>query len=109
VKKLLTALCILLSTAGPVAAAVDANTASADALRGVSGIGPAIAKRIVEERRHGPYRSLDDLQARVKGVGESSVRRFAAGGLVVADGASSSARAAPTVETRGEPKASGRR
>ncbi|MFM1991082.1 MAG: hypothetical protein RJA99_4039 [Pseudomonadota bacterium] len=64
-------------------AAVDANTASAEALESVSGIGPAIAKRIVDERRKGPYRSLDDLQARVRGVGEAKARRLAAAGLTV--------------------------
>lgn len=64
-------------------AAVDANTASAERLEALSGIGPAIAKRIVDERRRGPYRSLDDLQARVKGIGEAKARRLAAAGLTV--------------------------
>jgi competence protein ComEA len=76
-------LCALLAWAGAAFAAVDANTASADALQSVRGVGPTIAQRIVEERRRGPYASLDDLQARVRGVGEASVRRMAAAGLSV--------------------------
>jgi competence protein ComEA len=76
-------LCALLAWAGAALAAVDANTASADALQTVRGVGPRIAQRIVEERRRGPYSSLDDLQARVRGVGEASVRRMAAAGLAV--------------------------
>jgi competence protein ComEA len=76
-------LCVLLAWVGAAFAAVDANTASVDALRGVRGVGPTIAQRIVDERRKGPYSSLDDLQARVRGIGESSVRKMAAAGLTV--------------------------
>ncbi len=64
-------------------AAVNVNTASFDELQTISGIGPATAQRIVEERRKGPFKSLDDLQARVKGIGESRVRKMAAAGLTV--------------------------
>lgn len=76
-------LCALLAWAGAAFAAVDANTASVEALRTVRGVGPTIAQRIVDERRKGPYSSLDDLQARVRGIGESSVRRMAGAGLTV--------------------------
>jgi competence protein ComEA len=64
-------------------AAVNVNTASFDDLQTISGIGPATAQRIVDERRKGPFKSLDDLQARVKGIGESRVRKMAAAGLTV--------------------------
>jgi competence protein ComEA len=64
-------------------AAVNVNTASFDELQTISGIGPATAQRIVDERRKGPFKSLDDLQARVKGIGESRVRKMAAAGLTV--------------------------
>ena len=52
----------------------------------MAGIGPTIAQRIVDERRKGPYKSLDDIQARVKGVGEASIRKMAAAGLTVSGG-----------------------
>jgi competence protein ComEA len=64
-------------------AAVNVNTASFDESQTISGIGPATAQRIVDERRKGPFKSLDDLQARVKGIGESRVRKMAAAGLTV--------------------------
>jgi competence protein ComEA len=67
----------------PARAAVDANTASRDELRKVRGIGEALAARIVAERANGPYRNLDDLAARVRGVGDASVRRLAQAGLRV--------------------------
>jgi competence protein ComEA len=67
----------------PVWAAVNVNTATPDELRTVRGIGPAIAKRIIDERGKGPFKSLDDLQARVRGIGEATARKFAAGGLIV--------------------------
>lgn len=74
-------------------AAVNANTASADELQTVRGIGPTIAQRIVQERAKGPYKSLDDLQARVKGVGSNSIRKMAEGGLTVSGGTSRAAKA----------------
>jgi competence protein ComEA len=70
---------------GPALAAVDANTASRDQLERIAGIGPALAQRIVAERRQGAFRDLDDLAARVRGIGEASLRRLVRGGLVVGD------------------------
>lgn len=84
-------------------AAVNANTASPDELRTVRGIGPSIAQRIVDERRRGAYSSLDDLQARVRGVGEASVRKMAAGGLVV--GAAGGVGAAGATPVAARPRA----
>ena len=84
----------LLALSGAAAAAVDANRADETALMGVSGIGPAIAARIVAARREGgPFRDLDDLRERVRGVGEANVRKMAAAGLAV--GAAGGAPAGP--------------
>jgi competence protein ComEA len=68
-------------------AAVDANSASADDLETIPGIGPATAKRIVEERAKGPFKGLEDLHVRVRGIGEARVRKMAAAGLTVVPGA----------------------
>lgn len=79
-------LAVLASLAPAVAFAsgVDANTADAAALVAVSGIGPAIASRVVAARREGgPFRDLDDLRERVRGIGEANLRRMAAAGLSV--------------------------
>ena len=45
---------------------VDANTAPVPVLEALPGIGPALAGRIDQAR---PFRSLDDLDRRVKGIG----------------------------------------
>lgn len=81
---LILAVFIALAPAAARAAGVDANTADAAALDGVSGIGPAIAARIVAARREGgSFRDLDDLRERVRGIGEANLRRMAAAGLSV--------------------------
>jgi competence protein ComEA len=90
-KFLLRALCALLLSMSTALAAVDANTATVEQLQMITGVGPTIARRIVDERRHGAYRSLDDLQARVKGIGETSIRKMAAAGLTVGPGRSTPA------------------
>ena len=55
---------------------INVNTASAADLQAVSGIGPALAERIVAYRTaNGPFRSTDDLQ-NVRGVGPRSVERI---------------------------------
>jgi len=88
---------------GSANAAIDANTASKDALQRVTGIGPSIAERIVAERRKGPYKNLADLEARVKGIGESKARKMVAGGLTV-----SNQRTSPTDRRGGDAVASAR-
>lgn len=56
---------------------VDINTADADTLRILPGVGPAIARRIVEDREvNGSYQSLSEL-TRVRGIGPRTVARFA--------------------------------
>jgi competence protein ComEA len=65
--------------AAPVAAksgAVDLNSASEAQLQEVPGIGPALAKKIVDFRNeNGPFKSVDDL-LKVRGVGEKSLERL---------------------------------
>jgi competence ComEA-like helix-hairpin-helix protein len=52
------------------------DRATAADLELLPGIGPAIARRIVESRTaEGPFRSVDDLD-RVKGIGERTVERL---------------------------------
>lgn len=81
-----------------VAQAVDANTASADQLEAVKGIGPRTASLIVSEReRAGPYRSMQDFEERIRGIGPRRAQALQAAGLVIGRGASPVAGAvAPT-------------
>lgn len=70
----------LASTVGDPAAAetaprtpVDINTAGAEELEALPGIGPVLAGRIIEYReRHGPFGSLRDL-LKVSGIGEKKL------------------------------------
>jgi competence protein ComEA len=71
------------SSARALAAAVNVNEASMEDLRSIRGIGPARARRILEERARGPFRDLDDLSARVPGLGASTARTLARNGLRV--------------------------
>jgi competence protein ComEA len=52
--------------------AVNLNTATADQLEALPGIGPATATRIVEYRqKNGPFKKIEDLMS-IKGIGEKS-------------------------------------
>lgn len=52
---------------------VDVNRASADVLERLPRIGPALARRIVDDREaNGPFRSVDELD-RVRGIGPATL------------------------------------
>ncbi len=62
--------------------AVNINSASAEILQNVKGIGPTRAKAIVEEReKNGPFVNSEDLNIRVKGIGQKSVEKMTESGL----------------------------
>jgi hypothetical protein len=52
---------------------VDANSAPPAVLGALPGIGPVLAGRIVEAREALPFRTLGDLDRRVKGIGPVKV------------------------------------
>ena len=55
---------------------VDVNTADAEELQTLAGIGPALAQRIIAYRtEHGPFRRVEDL-LEVKGIGEATLEKF---------------------------------
>ena len=54
---------------------VDLNRADTTALESLPGVGPALARRIVEARRAAPFRSVDDL-LRVRGIGPATLARL---------------------------------
>ena len=59
--------------AAPALQKVNINTASAEELDGLPGIGPVLAQRIVDEREaNGPYTGAEDL-TRVEGIGQAIV------------------------------------
>jgi competence protein ComEA len=55
---------------------VNLNRAGRQALETLPGIGPALAQRIIDDRKaNGPFKSVDDL-ARVSGIGPKTVERL---------------------------------
>ncbi len=55
---------------------IDLNTASAQTLTRLPGIGPALAARIVESRtRFGPFKSVREI-TRVSGIGKAKLARI---------------------------------
>lgn len=60
----------------PAPVKVNINTASADELTKLKGIGPSLAERIVAYRtEHGPFTSADEL-TRVKGIGNKKLQQL---------------------------------
>lgn len=52
---------------------VNVNTATVDQLQSLTGIGPALAQAIVDEREaNGPFETLDEL-LRVRGIGQAKL------------------------------------
>ncbi|MES2105564.1 MAG: helix-hairpin-helix domain-containing protein [Pseudomonadota bacterium] len=94
-KKLLLVIATLIATMGFAFAQVDVNKADQAALDGVKGIGPAISKKIVDERtKGGNFKDWADFETRVKGIGDKSGTKLSAAGLTVNGQAKSGAPAA---------------
>jgi len=80
-KKILAALALLHAAA---ACAVDVNTATSADLDGLKGIGPALSRTILEERRkNGEFRNWQDFIARTRGMGKSKAGALSGAGLTV--------------------------
>ena len=55
---------------------IDVNAADVTQLQRLPGIGPTLARRIVDDREaHGPFQSVEEL-SRVKGIGPKTLSTF---------------------------------
>lgn len=103
-KKLFAALCVLFVTLSAWAA-VNANTATAQQLEALNGIGPVKAKAIVDFRtKNGPFKTYSDLE-KVPGIGPKTLEKLKTE-LVVSGGAvppAAPAKAAPAGATKAAP------
>lgn len=82
--KLLLAVVALIASIGFAFASVEVNQADQAALDGIKGIGPTTSKAILDARKKGGnFKDWNDLQTRVKGVGEKSSDKFSQAGLTV--------------------------
>jgi competence protein ComEA len=87
-KKILFAFIAFVLSIGTAFAAININTATEAELDAIKGVGPAKAKAIVEERsKNGAFKSLDDVGARVKGIGDKTVAGWKKDGSVSVSGA----------------------
>lgn len=83
-KKLLLVAGALIASIGFAFANVEVNQADQAALDGIKGIGPTTSKAILDERKKGGnFKDWNDLQTRVKGVGDKSSDKFSEAGLTV--------------------------
>lgn len=83
-KKLLLAVAALIATMGIAFAQVDVNKADQAALDGIKGIGPAMSKSILDERKKGGnFKDWADFEQRVKGVQEKRAIKLSEAGLMV--------------------------
>lgn len=76
--------CFLLLSLGIIntCSAIDVNQATLAELMQLKGIGPKTAQQIITEReRGGPYRSMDDLSQRIKGIGLKRLARLKEAGM----------------------------
>lgn len=84
IRKILFALATLIASIGIAFAQVEANKADQAMLDGVKGIGPAMSKRIIEERQKGgDFKDWSDFEKRVKGIGGKNSAKLSAAGLTI--------------------------
>jgi competence protein ComEA len=101
-KRLMAAMLALFAAAA--FAAVDVNKATQADLDGIKGIGPAIATKIMDERKKGSFKDWQDFIERVKGVGEGNAAKFSAEGLTVNGSGFKGAAAAPAAAMKKDDK-----
>lgn len=102
-KKLLFAVAAFVVSTGFAFAQVEVNKADQAALDGVKGIGPAMSKTILDERKKGgDFKDWPDLEGRVKGIREKKATKLSDAGLTVNGKPRQKAGAADKGENKGK-------
>ena len=105
-KKLLLVLMGFLMSIGMAFAAININSATEKELDGIKGVGPVKAKAIADERtKNGPFKSLDDVATRVKGIGDKTVADWKKDGSVSISGGSTPAKKDEKKDAKADAKA----
>ena len=63
--------------------AAELNKATQAELESISGIGPSMSNRILEERKKSSFKDWADFASRVKGIGQKTAAKFSKAGLTV--------------------------
>ncbi len=74
---------LLAFAAAAVLAATDINQATQADLEAVKGIGPAVAGKMLDERKKAPFKDWQDLMARVSGIKDAKAGKLSQAGLTV--------------------------
>lgn len=73
-RTLILSLLLALTLGVAQAQTIDVNSADAEQLTTLEGIGSVKAQAIVDERKaHGPFKSAEDLMSRVSGIGPKTI------------------------------------
>ena len=56
---------------------LDPNTAEPELLTALPGLGPGLVRNWIAARNERPFRSLDDIERRVRGIGPATLARIA--------------------------------
>jgi competence protein ComEA len=75
----------LAAVAIAASAAVDVNSADQAALESVTGIGPSLSTRIIDERKKRSFSDWPDFMHRVKGIGQRTAAKLSTHGVTVND------------------------
>lgn len=103
-KKFVFAICAFIVSMGLAFAQADVNKADQAGLDGIKGIGPAMSKRILDERKKGEFKDWADFETRVKGVGEKSATKLSDAGLTVNGQARGKSAVSPKEAVKNMPK-----
>ena len=82
IKKIATAVATIL-LAGMAWAQVDLNKATEIELDGLNGVGPALTREVIAERKRAPFRDWSDVMQRVKGIGPKKASSLSEQGVRV--------------------------
>ena len=82
IKKIAAAIATVL-WAGIAWAQVDLNKATEIDLDGLKGVGPALTREVMTERKKAPFRDWSDVMQRVKGIGPKKAANLSEQGVRV--------------------------
>lgn len=56
---------------------IDPNSAPPEVLESLPHVGPSLVRQLVEQRRIRPFRSIDEMRRRVRGLGPATLAKLA--------------------------------